>query len=80
MWITKILRSAESLNFIEPLCMLDMMEDVCIGLTDTPVVSNRGLIWRRRLTQVNAKLHYSGNFHACSEKSSADGSFGHAEE
>ena len=40
------------LDFYRPLCMLDMMEDVCIGLTDTPVVSNRGTDLEKAMTQV----------------------------
>ncbi len=31
-----------NLDFYGPLCMLDMLEDVCIYLTDTPIASNRG--------------------------------------
>ena len=42
----------EKLDFYGPLCMLDMMEDVCIGLTDTPVVSNRGTDLEKAMTQV----------------------------
>lgn len=41
-----------ALDFYGPLCMLDMMEDVCIGLTDTPVVSNRGTDLEKAMTQV----------------------------
>ena len=42
----------EKLDFYGLLCMLDMMEDVCIGLTDTPVVSNRGTDLEKAMTQV----------------------------
>ena len=31
-----------NLDFYGPLSMLDMLEDVCIYLTDTPIASNRG--------------------------------------
>ena len=67
-----------ALDFYGPLCMLDMMEDVCIGLTDTPVVSNRGTDLEKAMTQVRKTSLFSGNCHACSERS-ADSSFGCAD-
>lgn len=41
------------LDFYGPLCMLDMLEDVCIELTDTTVVSNRGADLEKAMTQVH---------------------------
>ena len=40
------------LDFYGPLRMLDMMEDVCIGLTDTTVASNRGTDLEEAMAQV----------------------------
>ena len=40
------------LDFYGPLCMLDMMEDVCIRLTDTTVASNRGTDLEKAMAQV----------------------------
>ena len=39
-------------DFYRPLCMLDMMEDVCIGHTDTTVASNRGTDLEEAMAQV----------------------------
>lgn len=46
-----------NLDFYGPLCMLGMLENVCIYLTDTPIASNRALTWKRRWRR-RAKLHY----------------------
>lgn len=40
------------IDFYGPLCMLDMLEDVCICLTDTTVESNRGTDLEKAMTQV----------------------------
>lgn len=40
------------LDFYGPLCMLDFLEDVCIELTDTMLVSNRGADLEKAMTQV----------------------------
>ena len=42
----------EKLDFYGPLYMLDMLEDVCIWLTDTTVASNRGTDLEEAMTQV----------------------------
>ncbi len=41
-----------NLDFYGPLSMLDMLEDVCIYLTDTPVASNRGADLEEAMAQV----------------------------
>lgn len=40
------------IDFYGPLCMLDMLEDACIELTDTILVSNRGTDLEAAMTQV----------------------------
>lgn len=41
-----------NLDFYGPVCMLDMLEDVCIELTDMTVVSHNGVELEKAMTQV----------------------------